>query len=154
MPKARKQSAGWSATTVVIALSIALVLLTWAVSASAYATARFQAEVAAAQAAGEDRPGEVMFPRRVGRVGAFVALIYLFGEFFKNALIELPRAPQVIYYVFTERLVIPLGAAVLEGLLIVGGLGLKSVERSLEQSSPAKRKKTVAGIPVPKAIDE
>ena len=118
--KPRKQQ-GWSVMAVTLCAAFVVAVLTWMCAASAFATDRFYAEVAAAEAAGEDRPDNQMFemPRR-RRTAAAVFGFRIVVEFFKNAIVEIPHAPQVVWHALTQRLVIPIGFVVAE-LLVLGG---------------------------------
>jgi hypothetical protein len=154
MPK-RKQSEGWSATQVLVGLTVVVVLLTWMVSASAYATARHAAEHVAAAEAG-DEPSEEYLPMprpRIRRTGGLVFGAMMIGTFLKNAVVEIPHAPQVVWFALTERWLIPVGFVLTE-LLVVGlSLGLKVAEQSLV-AQPPKRKSKVPEIRVAKPTDD
>jgi hypothetical protein len=155
--KTARRQQGWSVMTVTICAAAVVALLAWAAAASAYATDRWRAEAEAAEAAGEDGPVDPLAPPpriRLRRTAAAAFGIRLFVEFFKNAIVEIPRAPQVIIHALTQRPLIPIGFVIVEVLVIGGGFGLKSMEHSMEQSKPGKRKSTVESIRVPKPLDD
>lgn len=155
MAKKSKRPQGWSVTTVTICAAIAVVGVAWAIAASAYATDRFYAEVAAADAAGEDRPETQMFSRPTGRRTAAAKFgLMVIWRFFANAVVELPHAPQVVAHVCTRQIWIPVGLLVVEGLVIGAGFSLKSVERRLAEPAAAKRKRSLPTIRVPKPLDD
>jgi len=154
MAKRAQSNVGWSPTTVTVALACAVLLLTWMVAASAYATARFQAEIAAAEASGEDPPDIHFIARpRVGRASGLVFGAMLLGEFIKNAFVELPNAPQVIVFAATQRLIIPIGFVLTEGIVIAIGVGLKLAERTMDGHAK-KRRPRMPEIRVAKPSDD
>jgi hypothetical protein len=153
MAKRRKSQGGWSATQVIVGLTLVVCGLTWMVSASAYATAQYQAQLAAAEEEGEESP-EPYIPRpRFRRSSGLVFGAALIGAFLKNAITEIPHAPQVIWFALTQRLLIPIGFVLTEGLVIALGVGLTVAERTLEKPAQKRRSK-VPEIRTPKPLDD
>jgi len=153
MTKRRKSQGGWSATQVIVGLTLVVFLLAWMVSASAYATAQHQAQVAAAEEEGEDEAGPYIPRPRFRRSSGLVFGAVMIGTFLKNAVVEIPHAPQVIWFALTQRLLIPIGIVLTEGLVIPFGVALSVAERSLE-SPKTKRRSKVPEIRVPKPADD
>jgi hypothetical protein len=155
MAKSPKRKVGWSPTAITVALSLTLMVLTWAAAASAFATARFQADIAAAEAAGEDPPDVDYLKRpRLRRASGLAFGVLMVWTFIKNAFVEIPHAPQVIWFALTQRIMIPIGWVVGEGLIILMGVALKLAERAEAASKTRKRKPAVPGIVVAKPTDD
>jgi hypothetical protein len=153
MAKRRKSQGAWSAPQVVVGLTLVVLALTWMMAASAYATARHQAQVAAAEEDGEVAAGPYLPRPRFRRASGLVFGAAMLATFLKNAVVEIPHAPQVLWFAFTERLLIPIGFVLTEGIVIAFGVGLSVAERTLE--SPAKKRRSkVAEIRVPKPSDD
>jgi hypothetical protein len=153
MTKRRKSSGGWSAIQVTVGLAIVIMVLTWMVSASAYATARYQTQVAeAAEEEGEAAPDYV--PRvRLRRASGLAFGVVMVGLFLKNAVVEIPHAPQVVWFACTERILIPIGFVLMMGIVIALGVGLQMAERSLTTPVRTRRSK-VPEIRIPKPQDD
>ena len=56
-----------------------------------------------------------------------------FARFAANAVVQLPNAPAVIWFNIRELPWLPLGIVVVEGLVVAAGVGMRRLEKHLDQ---------------------
>jgi hypothetical protein len=75
------------------------------------------------------------------------------GLFLKNAIVEIPHAPQVAWFACTQRILIPIGSVLMMGVVIALGVGLSVAERSQKTPQRTRRRK-IPEIRVPKPQED
>ena len=69
------------------------------------------------------------------------------AAFFWNGVREIPNAPAVLSYNFTQRLWLPITILVVEGGVVAAGVGMKKLEDSLEGPRRRRRQSLAASKP-------
>ncbi len=117
----RKKKGGKSITWVVTMASITVAVIGWCMLATAYV--------------GYTEGLNVPVPSgrvRVGRGSGILLLVGAVARMIWDGVTQIPNVFSVIKFAFQERLGVVIGIVVLEVLLIVGGLGMKKLERDME----------------------
>ena len=129
----KKQKDEKSITWVVAGVMIVIAVVGWGCMASSYASTQSSAAIS-------DQPETLDLPPRIPRKGAALVLAAVgILTFLYTAIEQLPNFPWVIGWHLSERIALPLGILVLEGLALLAGLFLKSLEKKLAQPYRPRR---------------
>lgn len=124
--------ANWSIPQVTVGVSLVVAFLFWCCAASAYASRE-----------GEPIDLKGVRPRRAA-ISFFAQAV---GRFAWHSVTQVPSAVSVMGYVLSERRGLLIGALVVEGLVIAGGMGLEFAERRLNPPRKKKRKRRTIATP-------
>jgi|SRR6185369_4998956 len=117
-----------SITHVVLLAMLIVAVLTWGFCATEYAQSVDEFYNVNPLRRTLHIQGDGRFRYGLSRWGLTIDALRVFAV---NSITQIPRAPQVVSYTFQNRLWVVITFAVLETLVLGGGLVLKSVERNL-----------------------
>ena len=117
----KKKKEGKSITWVVTMASITIAVIGWCMLATAYASYTEGLNVPVPS-------GRV----RVGRGSGIVMLVGAIAKMAWDGVTQIPNVISVVQFAFQKRLGVVIGIGIVEVLLLVGGLGMKKLEKDME----------------------